>query len=138
LSLPFLHLAVLSDHCWVAGALLWGVVPPGLGRKVRNSTIEATIMPRMMKNMSGLEKAGLFSGGVVGGSIVVGCKKALAAMFFSGVVGGAFLQEFLRKGGADLWFYHGESVVLCVVNVERKTTLKSARKKCHLFRFFFD
>jgi hypothetical protein len=50
------------------------VVPLGLGRKVRNSTREATIMPRMMKNMSGLEKAGLFSGGGVGDSIVVGCK----------------------------------------------------------------
>jgi hypothetical protein len=62
------------DHCCVAGALLGGVVPLGLGRKARNSTIEATIMPRMMKNMSGLEKAGLFSGGGVGDSIVVGCK----------------------------------------------------------------
>ena len=41
------------------------------------------MMPRMMKNMSGLEKAGLFSGGGVGDSMVVGCKKYRLPQFFS-------------------------------------------------------
>jgi hypothetical protein len=43
--------------------LLCGVVPLGFGRKIINSVIEAMMIPAMIKNMSGLEKAGRFSGG---------------------------------------------------------------------------
>jgi hypothetical protein len=78
------------------------------------------MMPRMTKNMSGLEKAGLFSGGGVGDSMVVGCKKNDTCNVFSWCGLDAFLRGFLRKDGPGLWFYRGEIVVDCMVNVVRR------------------
>jgi hypothetical protein len=111
--------------------LLWGVVPDGLGRKIRNSAIEATIIPRIMKNMSGLEKAGLFSGGGVGDSMMVRCKYAIPAIFpgfFSAMVEMRFCRGFCENVEAICGFI----VVSCGAmrgECGEKTTLKSFTKK---------
>ena len=67
--------------------MVWGVVPLGFGRKIRNRVIEAMMMPAMMKNIRGLEKAGLFSGDGVGVSMGNRMpKKEIFACFFLCVV----------------------------------------------------
>jgi hypothetical protein len=93
----FVGLLQFVDHCWVAGALLGGVMPLGFGRKTRNNTIQAMTIPTMTKNMSGLEKAGRFSGGGVddcmGGWMQ---KMPFDAVFFSGVVKMRFFRGFCQ------------------------------------------
>lgn len=72
-------------------------MPLGLGRKIRNNVIEATMIPRMMKNMSGLEKAGLFSGGGVGDSMVGWMQKPRSLQFFFWRGGDVVLQGVFAK-----------------------------------------
>ncbi len=56
------------------------------------------MMPAMIKNISGLEKAGLFSGGGVGDSMIgLMQNPAFVAVFISGVVKVCFCRGFLRK-----------------------------------------
>jgi hypothetical protein len=45
--------------------------PVGLGRKIRNAAMLATIIPMMMKTISGLGKLVLLPGGRMGDSMVV-------------------------------------------------------------------
>jgi len=47
--------------------------------------------------MSGLEKAGLFSGGGVGESMMVGCKNAGGCSFY-GALDMCFFREFCELG----------------------------------------
>ena len=78
--------------------LLFGVVPLGFGRKIINSVIEAMMIPAMMKNMRGLEKAGRFSGGGVGDSMISWMQNLpFAAIFFCGVVRVCFCRGFCKK-----------------------------------------
>jgi hypothetical protein len=87
------------------GVLLFGVVPLGFGRKIINSVIEAMMMPAMIKNISGLEKAGLFSGGGVGDSMI-GWMQNLArtAVLFFGVVKVYFCRGFWEKAVLNCGF----------------------------------
>jgi hypothetical protein len=49
-----------------------------------------------------------------------------------------FLQGFLQKRGAKVWFFDGEIVVECVVNVVKKNYIEIARKRyATFFRFIF-
>jgi hypothetical protein len=77
--------------------VLFGVVPLGFGRKIRNSVIEAMMIPAMMKNMRGLEKAGRFSGGGVGVSMVGWMQICRSLRFFSRRGEDGFLQGFCEK-----------------------------------------
>jgi hypothetical protein len=79
------------------GALLLGVVPLEFGRKTRNSVIQAMTIPTMTKNMSGLERAGLFSGGGVGDSMIGWMQKLPLVRFFCSVVNMCFYRGFCKK-----------------------------------------
>jgi hypothetical protein len=50
---------------------------------------------------------------------------------------GVFLQGFLRKAVCRAWFFRGEVVVNCVVNVVLSHHVFRERKTCHILELFF-
>lgn len=86
--------------------LLWGVVPLGFGRKIKKSVTKAMMMPAMIRNIRGLEKAGLFSGGGV--CVSIGSwmrKKGDTCVLFSSRGQDPFLQGVLQERAARSWFF---------------------------------
>jgi hypothetical protein len=72
------------DYCWEAGeAVELGVDPLGLGRRTRNAAMATTMMPMMMKTMSGLGKHVLLPGGL-GGEAMDCWMRELGLRFFGG------------------------------------------------------
>ena len=92
------------------------------------------MIPTMMKNMRGLEKAGRFSGGGVGVSMV-GWMQICRSLRFFAAWGKWFFQGFLRKSNANLWFLDGENVVRCMVNVVNKLHQTTREQYATLYRF---
>jgi hypothetical protein len=95
--------------------------------------IEAIMIPATMKNMRGLEKAGRFSGGGVGDSMVGWMQNlSSAAIYFV-----AKCRWVLQKSNATLRFLGGENVVRCVVNVVNKLHQNHTRTIRHAFQIYF-
>jgi hypothetical protein len=63
--------------------------------------------------------------------------EAFAVVFF-GDGEGVFLQGFLRKAVCRAWFFCGEGVVNCVVNVVLSHHVFGERKTCHGLGLFFQ
>ena len=64
--------------------------------------------------------------------------RRLPDRLFSFVVGGMFLLGVLRKCGVWLWFFYGEVVVECVVNVVSRCALLASNEWDMILNFIFS